>query len=497
MNIETVESLLERSRPAPPPPDLRRRVLEAADRKTPPVPVSPRRPRFVEVMTMAASILMLLATVAWLLRATPPPPTTVSQDGQPFEERRLTPALPGDSVDEFVWSADGKHWGCITRTVKGDVKLIRVVVDGKPEQEYAEAWWLRFGADGHYAYIAAVGEGYFLVLDGVPQKDLTTYDLFAWSPDGKKLAYAGTKDNMSFVVEGGRRSGPYSGVGELLWSPDGSSLAYSARIDQDWFVVLNGKKGEPFDNVRSLAFTPDGKTLTYAAHEGEEMIVIGKVKGPEYQHVGVAIFSPDGTTVGYTTQEASDAYVVVGPMPGGKMTPSAVYEQVGRPAFSRDGKVCAYRAKPRDSTKERVVVNREQRQKLIRKTATGEEVLEVLGGRAEAGGTGYDSVSDPVLNADGSLVAYAAGKGSRKYLVVGNEKTVKFSLIDRISFGPDGATVAFRAGQYGKQLVVVGENRSDEFDEVVTGPVWSADGRKVAFTARRGSELWSRVLEIK
>jgi hypothetical protein len=33
--------------------------------------------------------------------------------------------------------------------------------------------------------------------------------------------------------------------------------------------------------------------------------------------------------------------------------------------------------------------------------------------------------------------------------------------------------------------------------EIVNESVWSAEGKKVAFTARTGSELWSRVLEVK
>src|SRR5262245_40314770 len=115
MNVDKVESLLERSRPAPPPPELRHRILEAADLRIPPVPAPSRKPRLMEVMTVAASLLMLIAPLSWLLRATPPQPAPAAQEGgQPFEERRLTDALQGEYAGEFVWSADGKHWGCIT-----------------------------------------------------------------------------------------------------------------------------------------------------------------------------------------------------------------------------------------------------------------------------------------------------------------------------------------------------------------------------------------------
>jgi len=44
---------------------------------------------------------------------------------------------------------------------------------------------------------------------------------------------------------------------------------------------------------------------------------------------------------------------------------------------------------------------------------------------------------------------------------------------------------------------VAGDTQSEEFDEIVSGPVWSPDGKRVAFVAKLGAELWSKVLELK
>ena len=494
MNVEKVESLLERSRPAPTPPDLRRRILEAVDRKAPPFPVSPCKPRWMEVMTVAASIFMLIATLSWLFRTAPPAPVPASQDGeQPFENRRLTDALPAEPLSEFTWSPDGKHWACVMPSGKTPSATFAVVVDGKREKEYSEVGAPKFGSAGHYAYRAIVPSGSMLVVDGVARNDFQNYESFAWSPDGKKLAVIGSRDGASFVVEDGRRSGPYGDVRELLWSPDGSILAYGARIDQDWFCVVNGKKGEPFDMVMNLTFAPDGKTLAYTAVEGGALIVVGTAKGADYRKVGPPVFSGDGSTVGYLAYGQNSGYLVVGRR-GGEETRTEGFEEIGMPVASRDGSVWACRAKVKGEPKELVLIVKRQGRRIV---TTGQQPPREIDTFSEEAGPYADSVSDPVLNADGSLVAYAAGNGSRKYLFVGTQRTVKFSTIDSLSFGPDGKTVAFRAGQYGKQLVVVGEARSDEFDEVISGPVWSKDGRKVAFTARNGAELWSRVLEVK
>lgn len=490
MNAEEVESLLERSRPAPPPPELRRRLLDAVDRTVPRVPVSSRKPRWMEVMTVAASMLMLIATVSWLLRSVPPAQVPAAQEGgQPFENRRLSDSLPAELLSEFTWSADGKHWAYVFPTGVGTVVA---VVDGQRGQEYPRITGLRFGADGRYAYTALGDAGLVLVVDGVVQKEYQSYPSFAWSPDGKKLALVGVREDQYFVVEDGRKSAPYAEVHELLWSPDGSILAYAARIDNDWFSVVNGKRGEPFDSVGYLRFAPDGKTLSYAAGEGDALIVVGTAKGSDYPQVGIPVFSGDGSTVGYSASGPNGAFLVVGRRSGGSATTEA-YVEIGTPVGNRDGRVWACRARLKSEKEIVLVVKRQTRRYLVDKEVVQREMDMLM----EEPGAAADSVSDPILNADGTLVAYAAGKGSRKYLVIGEKRTQKFSTIDHLSFGPDGKTVAFRAGQYGKQLVGVGEIRSEEFDEVVSGPVWSKDGTKVAFTARNGAELWSRVLEVK
>ena len=474
MTPEAVESLLECSRPTPPPPQLRARILEIAGQRTPSLPASARKPRLMEVTTMAASILTLLATQSWLLLG---PTVPTATPGQPFEERRLAENIDVGRVKEFGWSADGKHWACIASDKK-DEQVLWVVIDGKREKSYSDVTLPIFGADGHSAYIALdLERGSVLMIDGKIEEHYRNHDAFAWSPDGKKLAYTARKDDQKVVVVEGLESQPYDDVWQLQWAPDGSTVFYAAKLQSDWFCVVNGKKGEVFDAVRDLQMLPDGKTLAYCAYEGDWAVVIGTRRHAGYPKIGAPAFSADGKTMGYVAENDDVPCLIIGPVAGGPVTKFGPAEELGPPAFNRDGTVWAYRKKV---GKESVVVGR---------SAPGQPAL--------ATGDPYDQVSDPVLNPDGTIVAYSASTGARQYLVVGEQKAKKFSLVDRISFGPDGKTVAFRAGAYAKQLVVAGESRSGEYDEVVSGPVWSADGRKVAFTARSGAELWSHVLELK
>jgi Tol biopolymer transport system component len=498
MNVDEVESLLERSRPAPPPPDLRRRLLEAVDRTAPPAPVSPRRTRWMEVMTVAASIFMLLATVSWLLRTSPQAePQAPVPSGQPFEERRITEQLGASEISRFTWSADGKHWACVIQMGKGKEARYAVVVDGKTGPEFHRVEPPKFGADGVVAYLAsgAINGPNRLVLGGVPQTGFDSYRRFAWSPDGKKLAFIGGKGGKVYVVRDGAQSEPYSAADELLWSPDGKSLAYAAGRENDYFVVLDGSKGEPFDEVYDLTFLPDGKTLAYVAKEGGMYVVIGGVKSPEYKFAQCLVFSGDGTKIGYVGGSKA-ANVLVGPIPGREMTSSENYMSVEELKLSSDGKVWAFSAKLSQTPGMMVVTSREH-QKNVRFIVDGKEETRTVASRGEERGPGYEAIDSIALNRDGSLLAYVGLKGSRRHLVVGNSPVQKFSVIDRMSFGPDDKTLAYRAGQYGKQFVVAGQARSEEFDQILSGPVWSPDGKKVAFTAQNGSEIWSRVLDVK
>jgi Tol biopolymer transport system component len=470
MNVENVESLLERGRPAPPPSELRRRIVEAAALKVRPGSVS-RKPRFVEVMTVAASILMLFATLTWLLRGTPPAPIQAGGQGHPFEERRLTDQLASEDLSEFFWSSDGKHWACVVPTGE----LYCAVVDGKPEAAYSGVGSFSFGADGRYAYLGTDAAGTSrLIVNGKLQEGYVYVSWAAWSPDGRTLAFVGQKGDRSFMVVDGKASEPYDCIGEAAWSPDGR-LAYVAALNQDWFCVLDGKKEEPFDQVLHLKFSPDGKSLAYAANEGTWTLVVDGKKGEEYEHVGPPSFSPDGRSYGYVATDQTQSFLVLGPRARPDQEP---YEEIGAPVFSRDGKVWAFRARAMGQLKSQIVTRREMERK--------HEL-----------GPLFDSVDEPVVSPDGRQVAYAGAKGSRKYLVVGGKPTLKYSVLDRISFGPDGETLAYRAGQFGKQFVIAGKSRSDDFEGIVSGPVWSSDGKKVAFTARNNGELWSKVLEVK
>jgi len=427
MTADDVESLLRQGRPTCPPAELRQRVLAAADhcRPKPPVSLHPRI-RVLGVLTVAASILALVSTVIWAIRIPAPVrgPAALGQDsGQPFEERRVVEGSPEDRVSGFVWSSDGKHWAYVCTNRRPTGITYAAVVDGKMGPEYYALQAPHFGEGGHFAYLAREGSSPndALVLDGIPQQDFDGYTAFAWSPDGKRLAFVGRKQQRAYVVQDGKPGEPFDEATSLLWSPDGSRLAYLARVNREWFVVLGGVKEEPFDEVAALTFSPDGKRLAYRAKEGKYVIMVGGEKSGEYDYVGRPVWGPGGMFA-YGVVKDKKSWVVAGRWPDlrGRMMNEG-FEEVGTPAFSGDGKSWAYRAK-----------------------AKGREaiVLETMEKGVQDVGEEFDSVGDPLVGPDRHSVAFVAGKGFQKYMVVGGRLTHKFALIDRATLSADGKAVA-------------------------------------------------------
>ena len=63
-------------------------------------------------------------------------------------------------------------------------------------------------------------------------------------------------------------------------------------------------------------------------------------------------------------------------------------------------------------------------------------------------------------------------------------------------WSPDSSQFAYAALKDGKWYMVVGYRRNEAFDEILTGPNWSSDGKKCAYGGRKGQELIWRVYKV-
>ena len=115
----------------------------------------------------------------------------------------------------------------------------------------------------------------------------------------------------------------------------------------------------------------------------------------------------------------------------------------------------------------------------------------------------------PFFTASG-IRGYVAEINYEKRVVLGGTKGPAIRRIDlwmdlsdtslglakRPAFSPDGKKIAYRATNKSDwDVIVAGDTIIDQFD-LVGPPVFSPDGKKVAFGARRGDELWWKVVDV-
>jgi hypothetical protein len=129
------------------------------------------------------------------------------------------------------------------------------------------------------------GPIYIMNADGSGQTRLTNYyasatDSPAWSPDGKKIAFAalyknGTHPDIYVMNADGsgqtRLTNSSIGAGSPAWSPDGKKIAFSRFGvpapcgDSIYIMNANGSGQKKLMNGDTPAWSPDGKKIAFAA----------------------------------------------------------------------------------------------------------------------------------------------------------------------------------------------------------------------------------------
>lgn len=187
----------------------------------------------------------------------------------------------------------------------------------------------------------------------------------AWSPDGRRIAFASGRDGPShlFVVAADgtglrRLTNTREDDGEPTWSPDGARLAFQ-RGDDGRIVVMRAGGGEARRLTRGdapagdPAWSPNGRWIAYSRRlrgtEVRELWLVRPDGGGARQLTrlrGVSLspaWSPDGRTLAFAASRGSRYEIyVVGVDGTGLRRLTRSSEDAFEPAWSPDGETLAF-----------------------------------------------------------------------------------------------------------------------------------------------------------
>ena len=226
-----------------------------------------------------------------------------------------------------VFSPDGKRLAYIAQ--EGSQRF--VVLDGKPGAKYEAIYkgTLTFSPDGkRLAYFAGRGSMRTVVLDGaegMPHKDAMMSTL-RFSPDGTKLAYAAQLESGKWaVVVNGKAGAAFDYIGSFTgvnWSPDSRRLAYAGLVDKQWGAVVDDA-GFPYDAIASMVFSPDSRRAAFQAQtDGKWVVVVNASDGTYSSRLKsdsvlneTLAFTPDGKYLLYGAMTNGRPHMVVNGQP--------------------------------------------------------------------------------------------------------------------------------------------------------------------------------------
>lgn len=331
-------------------------------------------------------------------------------------------------------------------TLEGDVLTIALGIEQIKMKRIANAW------EG--------GQSKRKVYESVLAKSAEAFDAsILVSPDNRKVAFSTRRpDRFGYQVwiNGKALKTGYAPIG-ARFSQDGSAFVHQMRKDGKFHVVVNDKPGDPYDEVilHLDALSADGKRSIYAARTDNTWRIVTDGKpGPPFDNVSKLFgFSPNGERYAYIGERNGQSHMVV----DGKVSPPYEAVLLSWQTFSADSKHVHYAI-----------------------ARNGKQVPVVDGKELGA----VDAVGDMRFSPAGDRFAYIVLEGSSSHVIVDGVATKQYDQIANLTFSPDGKTLAFPVRVDGKSAVIVNGKRMGDYYDIVSTPVFSADGKNVLFLAQ-------------
>jgi hypothetical protein len=281
--------------------------------------------------------------------------------------------------------------------------------------------------------------------------------------DGKHVAFSAHVGFKQAIYVGRTRGEAFDEVSHPAFLPGRKAVYYKARRGHRWLAVADQRRSAEFDEIRDLSFGRRGEFIFRAREQDRWFGVIGETRTPSFPEIGHLYFPRGDGRPLFWAREDRKEFIVADGAAGPK------YDRVSAPFFGAGG-MPVYTA--RDGFDHFVVVGKE-----------------VQGP--------FHEIGSPVLTPDRKGVTYTArryepGKPPEEFIVSKGVAGPRLGEISQLAFTPGGEPM-YHLTRHGEQRWVVAGERHQGFDEVGP-PVFSPDGKRLAYTAREGL-LWRVVLD--
>jgi Tol biopolymer transport system component len=346
-----------------------------------------------------------------------------------------------------------------------------------------------FSTDGKkVVYSAGRGGEEHVFFEGSRGKSYDKVKFLVLSPDTRSIAYVAGRRGEEFIVVNGIEGKRYRAVDDPVFSPDSQAVAYEAEKDRKWHIVIGDRESPGTDMLyMEPVFSADSRFVTsieqnFATGKSVRIVSSTDMKqiktGIAYDWIGSFAISPDKARIAHGARTENKWFVIVSDftsVEGGETgTP---YDNVSHVTISPDGRRIAYVA------------------------VRGGQTFIVIGNR-ETRFTADDILFPPVFSPDGTKVAVGATRQGKGLIILDGKEGQLYDAVSRPVFSPDGSRLLYQAAKEGKWVTILADEegrliREYPFDGVIKPPVFSPDGKSIVLGARKGRDLWWKVVSIE